>query len=71
MRGMMITGDYSQFMKEFEMVNTLFSSQGLEMDFVDYDDIEVVALDRFDGRIHVKGEEVDCPDFWTAPTSSS
>ena len=63
MRGMMITGDYSQFMKEFEMVNTLFSSQGLEMDFVDYDDIEVVALDRFDGRIHVKGEEVDCPDF--------
>ena len=60
---MMITGDYSQFMKEFEMVNTLFSSQGLEMDFVDYDDIEVVALDRFDGRIHVKGEEVDCPDF--------
>ena len=63
MRGMMITGDYSQFMREFEMVNTLFSSQGLEMDFVDYDDIEVVALDRFDGRIHVKGEEVDCPDF--------
>ena len=63
MRGMMITGDYSQFIKEFEMVNTLFSSQGLEMDFVDYDDIEVVALDRFDGRIHVKGEEVDCPDF--------
>ena len=63
MRGMMITGDYSQFMKEFEMVNTLFSSQGLEMDFVDYDDIEVVALDRFDGRIHVKGEEMDCPDF--------
>ena len=63
MRGMMITGDYSQFMKEFEMVNTLFSNQGLEMDFVDYDDIEVVALDRFDGRIHVKGEEVDCPDF--------
>lgn len=63
MRGMMITGDYTQFMKEFEMVNTLFSSQGLEMDFVDYDDIEVVALDRFDGRIHVKGEEVDCPDF--------
>ena len=63
MRGMMITGDYSQFMREFEMVNTLFSSQGLEMDFVDYDDIEVVALDRFEGRIHVKGEEVDCPDF--------
>ena len=63
MRGMMITGDYSQFMREFEMVNTLFSSQGLEMDFVDYDDIEVVALDRFEGKIHVKGEEVDCPDF--------
>ena len=63
MRGMMITGDYSQFMKEFEMVNTLFSSQGLKMDFVDYDDIEVVALDRFEGKIHVKGEEVDCPDF--------
>ena len=63
MRGMMITGDYSQFMREFEMINTLFSSQGLEMDFVDYDDIEVVALDRFEGKIHVKGEEVDCPDF--------
>ena len=63
MRGMMITGDYSQFMREFEMVNTLFSSQGLEMDFVDYDDIEVVALYRFEGKIHVKGEEVDCPDF--------
>ena len=63
MKGLMITGDYSQFMKEFEMAKTLFSSQGLDVDFVDYNDIEVVAMDRFDGHVRIRGEMVDCPDF--------
>ena len=34
MKGLMITGDYSQFMKEFEMAKTLFSSQGLDVEYV-------------------------------------
>lgn len=63
MKGIMITGDYSQFMREFEMTKTLFSSQGLDVDFVDYNDIEVAAIDEFDGRIRVRGEMVPCPDF--------
>ncbi len=63
MKGIMITGDYSQFMREFEMTKTLFSSQGLDVDFVDYNDIEVTAMDTFDGRIRIRGEMVECPDF--------
>lgn len=63
MKGIMITGDYSQFMREFEMTKTLFSSQGLDVDFVDYNDIEVTAMDTFDGRVRIRGEMVECPDF--------
>ena len=63
MKGIMITGDYSQFMREFEMAKTLFSSQGLDVDFVDYNDIEVTAMDTFDGRVRIRGEMVECPDF--------
>ena len=63
MKGIMITGDYSQFMREFEMAKTLFSSQGLDVDFVDYNDIEVTAMDTFDGRVRIRGKMVECPDF--------
>ncbi len=63
MKGIMITGDYSQFMREFEMAKTLFSNQGLDVDFVDYNDIEVTAMDTFDGRVRIRGEMVECPDF--------
>ena len=63
MKGIMITGDYSQFMREFEMAKTLFSCQGLDVDFVDYNDIEVTAMDTFDGRVRIRGEMVECPDF--------
>ena len=63
MKGIMITGDYSQFTREFEMAKTLFSSQGLDVDFVDYNDIEVAATDAPDRRVRVRGEMVDCPDF--------
>lgn len=63
MRGMMLTGDYTQFRREFETAREVFSAAGLEMDFVDFNDIEVIAADEFDGNVYVGGEPVPCPRF--------
>lgn len=63
MRGILLTGDHSAYEREFQMAKVVFDDPTYEMIPVDFNDIEVMAQDDFDGRIYVRGEPMDCPDF--------
>ena len=45
MKGIMITGDYSKFMREFEMGKTLFASQGLDVDLPQTKQVETLPTE--------------------------
>jgi len=61
--GFLLVGDYSAFEKEMEMSKQLFSKLDIDVRLVDFNDVNVVASDNPDGKVYIKGEEVDCPDF--------
>lgn len=62
-KGYFLTGDYSGFEKEINMIKTMLDEADINVEIVNFNDINVLAVDDFDGKIFVKGEEVDCPDF--------
>ena len=62
-KGFFLTGDYSGFEKEINMIKEMLDDAGIIVDIVDFNDINVFAVDDFDGKIFINGEETDCPDF--------
>ena len=58
-----MAGDYSAYEKEMEMAKQLFSELNIDIDVIDFNDVNVIASDNPNGKVFIKGEEVDCPDF--------
>lgn len=62
-KGFLLAGDYSAYEKEMEMAKQLFSKLNIDIDIIDFNDVNVIASDNPNGKVFIKGEEVDCPDF--------
>ena len=62
-KGYFLTGDYSGFEKEINMIKSMLDEADINVEFVNFNDINVLAVDDFDGKIFINGKEVDCPDF--------
>lgn len=62
-RGFLLAGDYSAYEKEMQMSKQLFAKLGIEIDIVDFNDINVIASDNPEGKVFIRGKEVDYPDF--------
>lgn len=62
-KGLFLVGDYSNHVKEFSLIQDFFEKLKLDVDLVDFRDISVLAEDDFDGKIFIKGEKRDLPDF--------
>ncbi len=58
-----MVGDYSAYEKEMVMAKQLFAKLNIDVDFVNFNDVSVVASDNPNGKIVINGEEVDYPDF--------
>lgn len=63
LKGMMLTGDHSEYEREFAVAKGLFTEDWVDMSYVCLDDVEVVAADAHDGKVRAAGEVYDLPDF--------
>lgn len=63
MKGFLLLGDQSGFEKEMTYVQDLFKKLNFDVDAVNIYDIDVIVSNDYEGKILVKGELVDCPEF--------
>lgn len=61
-RGILLVGNYTEFVKEFKMVSSFFGKLNIEMEAVDFKDIQVSAEGDWDGTIYVKEQKQKAPD---------
>lgn len=58
-----MAGDYSAYEREIAMAKQLFAKLNIDIEIINFNDVNVIASDDPNGKIIVNGEEVDYPDF--------
>lgn len=62
-KGFLLAGDYSAYEREIAMAKQLFAKLNIDIEIINFNDVNVIASDDPNGKIIVNGEEVDYPDF--------
>lgn len=62
-KGFLLAGDYSAYEREMAMAKQLFAKLNIDIEVINFNDVNVIASDNPNGKIIVNGEEVDYPDF--------